>query len=81
MINLNETPEAIFDAKDGDRFYIDNHVMVFEVDTLDGAVYLSVPDPESKRYPWMHVRNCNGSATFGRSGLVDLIKTRRYQIK
>lgn len=82
MININETPEAIFCAKPYDRFYIDNHVMEFSVDTLGGVVFLSAPDPEGDfYYPWAHVRECEGRATFTRAELVNLIKTRGYQIK
>ena len=80
-INLNETPEAIFDMKEGDLAYIDNQRMVLEF-TFDGKVYLSASsvvtlDPG---YDWVHVRDVEWTAVHTRRTLVNMIRNKTYYI-
>jgi len=80
-LNLNEIPEAIYAAKDGDMFFLDNHRMEFNIDE-SGPVYLSAYDPEREfYYSWIHVRSTDGRATFGRRDLVELIRTKSYVVQ
>lgn len=89
MISLNENPEALLTAHDGDTFQLDGHTLVLE-DGLDG-VFLTVtsgidniellPCPEGP-YEWAHVRAAAGNhAVMPPQTLTDLIRNKQYTIK
>ncbi len=85
-INLNENPEAIYEMKEGDLAFIDNHRMVFEEARHD-LVYLSSSDIQTRDsfYQYAHVRTTTddgrlGRAVHSRSELVELIRSKSYII-
>jgi len=81
--DLSATPELLLDAVEGDDFRLDGHTFIVEGHP-DGIFLTSTahkPVRSGTEYTYIHLRTAaQGDAVMSRQAMVDMIRTRHYEI-
>lgn len=91
MVNLNETPDEIFNVTRNQKVIVDGHVFIVEEPMTRDGIYLTAVDPAAvlsaqqlsvdEDYEFVHLRHPDNWAVMSYSTIHNLLVNRTYVLR